>query len=597
MIKLYLDNTEVFPTAKQTITVTKENPYFTLSDSYTLEVEIPLDIPENRKFFLGVERLDTTKAYRTYDALMVSAIGVLLKGKARLARSTEAVVRLQVTMGISAVKMIADNDNLYIDEMNLGYCPEGGLRKNLSGGLDEGVRYDAGDIASGGKEPCLSSFGIPFVDTTNDVAVNIASRVVGNDLLYIVHRDYVSMCPNLIDVIRNVFLKLGYTLDMSILPEAVQHLYIVTGIHSDYAAPKLPHWTVAKFLEEVQNFFACVIVRDGDHALKMVSVKDYTKNHVSTIEPSASFEVNYTEGEDVNGLINCNVAFSIDGGDTEVVADDILKSAKNTEFHATYADALWSYKDASDKDMAKRTIYNVNGGLYIGWEDGTDSVELKRIAPFNALVRYEGAETVELSICPSVMVEDYAHRVTYGSVQNEITLNLISVNNPLPVRKRTFVDSQGEEETTPTLQQLVEGEESLTAAAEKLDIMPVAFLGSSRLKVDVSGPANHSISTNIALGFTDSKFKREPGLSREPWTLSLQDLTDYEFCLGKMHKLPFEINRKARHCFKFLSDSVPEATDIFYCRGKKYACEKIEVSIVDGEVSKLMTGYFYEIVK
>lgn len=592
MIKLYLDNAEVFPTATQSITVSKENPYFTLSESYTLDVEIPLDIPENRKFFRNIERIDASKRYKTFDALMTCVMGVLIKGTARLTKSTESMVNLQITMGISAVKMIADNSELYIDEMNLGYCPQGERIAIATDEIDEGVRHDIGDIVMGGKELALTSYGIPFVDITNDVAVNIGNWTLAS-AGYIFHREYVSMCPKLLDVVRNVFLQLGFVLDMSILPEAAEHLYIITGIHADYAASKLPHWTVARFLEELQNFFACVIVSDGDHRLKMVSVKDYAHNNITEIEPSASFEVNYTQKEETKGLVNMNVAFSIDGGDIEVIADDILASAESIECHSNYADALWSYQDNLDKNIAKRTIYNVNGGLYVGWDYDDGGVELKRIAPFNPLKRYEDAETVELAICPATMIEGYIHNLMCGFENNDITLNLISVNNPMPLRKRTAWGK--EEDTLPTLQQLIEGEESLMEPANKGDVMPVAFLGDNRKKIKLKANTSTYVDTTIALAFTDSKFKQEPGLPREPWTLSLQDLSDYEFCLGKLHKLPFEINRKSRICFKFLRNSIPDPTNIYYCRGKKYACEKIDISIVEGEASPLMTGYFYEL--
>lgn len=44
MIQLFLDGTEIVPDSSTNIKVIRENPYFTLSDSYTLEISIPLDI-------------------------------------------------------------------------------------------------------------------------------------------------------------------------------------------------------------------------------------------------------------------------------------------------------------------------------------------------------------------------------------------------------------------------------------------------------------------------------------------------------------------------------------------------------------------------
>lgn len=51
MIELYLNNQRVFTDTSKTVKLTKENPYFTQSGSYTLDVSIPMDILENRQFF------------------------------------------------------------------------------------------------------------------------------------------------------------------------------------------------------------------------------------------------------------------------------------------------------------------------------------------------------------------------------------------------------------------------------------------------------------------------------------------------------------------------------------------------------------------
>ena len=39
---LYLNNTQVYPDSSQSIKLIRENPYFTESESYTLEVNLPM---------------------------------------------------------------------------------------------------------------------------------------------------------------------------------------------------------------------------------------------------------------------------------------------------------------------------------------------------------------------------------------------------------------------------------------------------------------------------------------------------------------------------------------------------------------------------
>lgn len=66
MIELYLNNERVFTDTSQTVKVTKENPYFTQSGSYTLDVNIPMDILENRRFFKNIQSFLSLKKLKRW---------------------------------------------------------------------------------------------------------------------------------------------------------------------------------------------------------------------------------------------------------------------------------------------------------------------------------------------------------------------------------------------------------------------------------------------------------------------------------------------------------------------------------------------------
>lgn len=603
MVQLYLDGVEVVTSPNQTINISKENPYFTMSDSYSLDVEVPLDIPQNAKFFGNIKRKDARKHFKTYDALMTSNIGVVIKGIARVTKSTELLVKLQLTSGISAVKMIASIADAYIDTLDLGRTATG-KRPDQVRRLDEGEAYDEGGPSFSEPEghPPMHTVGVPFYDSTNDICVNMCDFVYngginGTEIFF--GRQYVSTCPRFIDVLTNVFSMLGFTLDTSSLDKAVENIYIITGIHSSEASSKLPHWTVSKFIEEVQNFLACTFVADG-HTVKMVSMADFTKGHVTELAPEDSFEIDYSEKEETKGVINCNVEYAIDSNNDEVVDDDIINAAIEKQSFMNYELAAASFRLNPDDYTRRRTIYEVDGSMYVGWDDG-----LRRIGPFNPLKRYKDAETVRLSICPVKMYEEYEHILASGTeIDNTIKCNVPVVENPLPVKKRDFVNWEPTDSTVPSLQELLSGEEELQTSDGKMDIMPVMFVGKGLKTVNLklalmqSGKKQLvSIDTQVSLGFTDWRYKAEEGMTREKWSFSLQNLKDCDFCIGKLHQLPFQTNRKCRQQMKFLSKSIPSATDVFVIHNRKYACEKIDVSIVNGEVSQLMTGYFYELIE
>lgn len=603
MVQLYLDGVEIITSPNQTINISKENPYFTMSDSYSLNVEVPLDIPQNAKFFGNVNRKDSRKYFKTYDALMTSNVGVLIKGMARITKSTELVVKLQLTSGISAVKMVASIADAYIDTLDLGRTATGKM-PSTEKRLDEGEYYDAGNMSFFEPEghPPMHCVGVPFYDTANDLCVNMCDFVYNGGqggLEIFLGRRYVSTCPRFIDVLTNVFSMLGFTLDTSSLNDAIENIYIITGIHSSEVAAKLPHWTVSKFIEEVQNFLACTFVADG-RTVKIVPMAGYADGHTVEISPVESFEVDYSEKEETKGIINCNVEYAMDANNDEVVDDTIINAAIARQSFLNYELAAASFDINPDDYTRRRTIYEVDGAMYVGWDDG-----LRRIGPFNPLKRYKDADTVRLSICPVKMLEGYEHVISGGTEQeNAITLNIPTVENPLPVKERNFVGWTPENNVQPSLQELLSGESDNNESDGKSDIMPVMFVGGYRKAVRLSliltqsGKRQYAnVDTEVSLGFTDWRYKAEEGMTREKWSLSLQNLKDCDFCIGQLHQLPFQTNRKCRQQMKFMMKSIPSATDIFVVRNRKYACEKIEIPIDNGEVSPLMTGCFYELIE
>jgi hypothetical protein len=43
-----------------------------------------------------------------------------------------------------------------------------------------------------------------------------------------------------------------------------------------------------------------------------------------------------------------------------------------------------------------------------------------------------------------------------------------------------------------------------------------------------------------------------------------------------------------------MAEFMPDPTDVFIIRNKRYGCEKIEANITADGFDRLMTGYFYE---
>ena len=581
MVQLFLDGVLIIPDASTSITVTKENPYFTLSDSYTLEISAPLDIYGNKRFFGSIQRTEKSKSYVEYSARLLAENKQILNGKARITQSNDKEVKLQLTTGVSALKMTADNGNMYIDEMDLGDVIEN--------------PYWIPDDVLNTSEWRKRGEKIPMWDETNDLPVNIPGWVnkISGDEYFLPTSEYEAWCITLIRAAEAIAENLGYKLNFVGLPSACYQIYIISPVGSKKIKKKLPHWTVSEFFEQFQNFFGCMIEEEKGNTLSMSPLKRYIEHPKSYIEPSDDIEVDYTEEDELGGVVNSNIEFSLSSSDTEVVDDEILGKAVETVYCETYSDA-WN-KMVNNEENKKSCIYDVGGLKYIAWEEG-EYIQLRRIAPFNPLNRYADGDTKNLKISPVYIGEQ---RDIDFSIQGFETKRIYSVRVPEvsnPYEPRYWVNSEQEDVNKVDLQALIEGEEELSDNSEKEDIISVAFVGDQRTFVFKEGHSQEEegYKLSIKFAFTDAKYKAYHDYSPN-WSLSLNEVKGYEFYLGELHKLPFRINKKCKYKIKFESDNIPDPKNIFIIRNKMFGCEKIEATIENDVLNRQMTGYFYEL--
>lgn len=481
MIQLFLNGTEIVPDSSTNIKVIRENPYFTLSDSYTLEISIPLDIYGNRVFFGDIGRIEKAKNYAEYDARLVADNREIMKGQARITQSTNTEVKIQLTTGVSALKMTAVNGDVYIDELDLGNLKP---QSYFNDRIDVGHCHNGEDIIG---PYSIEGWGAPLRDETNGLQTNVASSI-DYSIVNFTNHTYIATCPKLLDVAKDITSRLGFRLITSSLPPACHSIYIITGSMSYKIGNKLPHWTVSEFFDELQNFFGCTIEDKGGKVLEMVKLNSYVERTVREVSLVDDFEVDYTEEDDAKGVINSNLEFSINASDTETVQDDILDSAKETLEFADIGSAMNDFLTDPNKKM--RTIYNVGGLIYIGWKTDKE-YSLKRIAPFNMLKRYNDAQTVSLKISPVHIIEDEVCEIRWNTgvgigydKKMNVMLTMPAVNNNQGIIERLFTGGNEENAEEHTLQSLIEGDEELKKNEDKEDVITVAFIDSNDYIID-----------------------------------------------------------------------------------------------------------------
>lgn len=584
MTVLTLNGTQVFPAGNQTIKLTRENPYFTQSESYTLDVTLPMDILENRQFFGPLHRLERSKWQSTMTCLLTVNNKPVLSGTAKITQITEKDVKVQLIGGMSEIKFMSTENKTYIDEMEMG-GPTLTFFPNERGG--NGGVWNRNDLA-------VRYVNMPVYDETHDLNYNETSYVPQ---------------PRLNDILKEVLAECGYTLvdnPFDVIPWNC--LYIASAMRTLYLSHTLPHWTVREFIEEYCHFFNCTLITDEmARTVRVIANADFFgASRQTPIVPVDEFVVELSEEASGHSLSTDNLRFDLSNSpehDYDIISDD-LRDAAPTEEYASRAEAYAAYV-GKDENERLNNIYKTPIGRWAGWKLDFSDIGIMDELPyftqidvFAPLIRdAESDSETSLKIVPVAMSEAY----TVGTRTKRWTFRKPSLECP------TWGDSiEGRgslvSDETSTIQEYVEGDANIEKA-EKEDRLQVFFVDDieqDSIHVDSSGhgtlnPDSRDIQA-VLMPFTDFLYKRNhSGKSHRQWSLSLNP-TAAEHYLGQLHQNSYSFNMKAKYCVKFLADEMPDPTQVFIIRNKRFACEKIEAQIDDQGLQQLMTGYFYEML-
>ena len=117
MTELYIDGQPAVLPEGFGMTFTSENPYFTRSSSYSLDVELPM--PDNHAIFGHINRLDVTRKKTILPASLIVDGHTLLYGSAVILSMEDSIVKVQLVSGNAEFNLLT-NDDIYIDELDLG---------------------------------------------------------------------------------------------------------------------------------------------------------------------------------------------------------------------------------------------------------------------------------------------------------------------------------------------------------------------------------------------------------------------------------------------------------------------------------------------
>ncbi|MBR6319162.1 MAG: hypothetical protein IKR50_01820 [Prevotella sp.] len=599
MTELYLqkDGTtawqQLWPDTAQSIKLTRENPYFTQSESYTLDVTLPMDILQNRSFFQNIQRMERSKQPQHMKCRLVVDNHPVLTGTARVTQVTQESVKVQLLGGNSEANL--KGGQLYIDEMDMGVNEVSPLQP---AGYDN---YNAAGV----RFVCMQAWDETKGEVANQKTVFWESTQQGTTRHPMTsHLEGSAPQPNLLDVLMRVIEQMGYT-PGSIFPwqEPWKNLYVASAKATRQLAHALPHWTAKEFLDELCQLFNCTLKVDPvAMTIGMESnIAFFGNAQTKELAPCNEYTADVADDNDdseAQSLANANIGYALSSSsahDYDCLTEAIRGNAPRLTYENSLLLAL-AYS-AMDAAVRRRYIFECPEGKFVDWRDEDGGVsQLVAVDILAPLMRNNAGENSlrEMKIVPVAITEDAKGKFVWqvNNVTNVygIAFRSLSLENPTGDELETIDGGTGAD-----IQDLITGEAEIEKKAEKEDLMQVFFVEDvEQTATAYIDDEDESRNFTALMPMTDYRYKVK-GDNHRRWSLSLNP-TDADYYLGQLHVNGFSFNVKAKHVFRFLADRMPDPRDIFIVRGKRYGCEKIEANVNADGFDKLMTGYFYEML-
>lgn len=567
---------KVFPALGKSIKITKENPLIKDRDAQTMEIEFPLAIYSNRKFFGNLNRIDVAKHSIEYkDCILYARNVLIIKGKATVTTFTNQAVKLQIVSGVRLSGKEDYYSSIYIDEINA---------------------YQDVSLGNYGKDDkgVESVYALPPVyDETNGVVLNRKDFLRGKDGKYgEAALQNVAIQPYLTNVVRMVFQYLGYTLDKCFLDEKPwSDILIYNNRYAITLKGALPHWSVKTFLDEFKKLFNLGFVYDEDE--KKVSLNRYFDTFEKVeYECLDEFSTDYDE-EGLEYLGASNLAYNLSDAEDNKYADideDVLSKFNIKE----YVSMSTAQKDLQNMTEAERmtTVFSfTNDPFGEKWgycrkatdDEGNSTFTVTAFAWFMHVRREENSDNeVLLNMVPAAM-----HHVEFDiRIYDIVSFKPIDYSEKIAFSMPASTNDS-EYEETETYSEYVSVQDYLEngnepAEKEEAERMELYFLTGNEYAFEVPVIEKEVTFMTSSNDYVLGSFRFNGGMSQN--------------YIGKFHDEKKWIENKEQLVIKFISDDVPDPKKIFVFRNKRFLCDKIEMEINDTGINKLMTGYFYEML-
>lgn len=584
MTRLWIDGIEAILPESFSISVKRENPFFTKNGEYTYDITLSLQNSVNADLYAHLNRLNSIQEVKSKRrALLMADNRVYCDGTEVITGWTEKQVTIQVASGNS----------------ELNYLIGGSLQIEWLTLLDDTTRWQLIDSLTNPEKYITAlypevNFNLACYGMPDKTILGNSWNFSTSDGSIACFKEMMNAQPYLCAIIRMMAKAVGYTMvENQIEQTPYKNLFVVSGRRDNPDWSQLfKGWSVEEFFTEVERMFNGVFVvnnrkREISFMLKNQFYAGCAISHVRLVEDS--YEAEQSEESDVEDpkLMNVGYEGSSDWWSWQKLDENIRKSAKRVTIPADYPDGNYIRPYNFFLDTAhqrKDTIYTdeSNGREYIwvgeamenhdvswGW-DHDPIVRYRRVDGLKDVVRDKDAEQLTLGLKPAETV--------WATTFHDRALNkkyLVSV--PLCTEYVNPYDGSTESDVEEldiagriTGEQAAQSEE----ANAKADVVLAFFDGVKKVDtingVEIKLPIPYIIDTielpgYIVLSYRDSNSE---GASLAPAQL------DAYFYQGG-----YEIDYKKEVKLKSYDPNVFDPTTVFEAQNKRYVCKEIEYTL------------------
>lgn len=437
MIKLILDGKTAALPEDIDLTLEFENPFFTKNGSYSYDIELDLNNTLNLSIFGNINRLAVRKENVKMSCLLYKNDRLFFVGNATIMSISDTTVSVQLLGDSSSIHFFSKD--IYIDEMELGevkylrpdeysdihFTLASGNVHHLFGDVDESdvVFFYASaysrPLAMLGSEPDRLWPNGLFPDVGNGFSVHWPG--------------YFSVQPYLIKVFERVISTMGYTLTRNDWNSTwLRNLYIVNHKEGDWnydgdymketMVKALPHWSVSKFLDELEKLLAVVIIVDEHRKqVQVISLESFFQD-MPTIEIPQNmildaYEVKLDQADNSKSLSTGNIGFNHTYRDKfQQMSQEQIKAGTKVAYDS-YNSIKTAFASLDDNTKKHQIFEDASSNrTYVAYTNN-DTLELKECNIFGNLSRDGSDDTdVELNIIPAD-TKEYDVPLMFGSIQ------------------------------------------------------------------------------------------------------------------------------------------------------------------------------------